>query len=243
MKSILFLTAVVTAATGAGLVQTGVLPCPCEIASGLWAKESVSQAAEAPRGLYLEARDATVWGGACHISAEADNGGSNAVLGWSFESGISGGVELAGVKVIAALEGSSNLAAHEVFQSGEPAQRRSVIWIDAPSEEAATAALSFVQGLGALGSVDGYEPASLQVTRTGDDFLLAVPGVLEVTGEARADRSCCTMPESRWYLPLVPSTDSVVGVPATCRFDGKANGFASWTFEDENSAYVARFGA
>lgn len=243
MKSILFLTAVATAASGAGLVHMGVLPCPCEVASSLWAKESVSTAFAAPVGLYLEARDATVWGGACHISAQADNGGSHAVMGWSFESGVSGGVELAGVKVIAALEGSGNLAAHEVFRSGDAAERRSVVWIDAPTEEAASAALTFVQGLGALGDVNGYEAASLQVARTGDEFLLAVPGALEVSGEAMADRSCCTMPESRWYLPLVPSTESVVGVPAKCRFDGRAVGFGSWTFEDENSAYVARFGA
>ena len=151
MKLLLLLTVAATSATGAGLVHTGVLPCPCEVVHGLWAKEAPAGQAGAPAGLYVEARDATVWGGACHISAQADNGGSHAAMGWAFEAGAAAGVSLSGVKVIAVLEGSSNLAADEVFRAGERAQRRSAVWVDAPTQEAAEAAFAHVRGLSEIG--------------------------------------------------------------------------------------------
>ncbi len=72
--------------------------------------EPVDRAAEvAPSGVYLEARDATVWGGACHISSQAATQGRRAAMGWAFTGGSHAGVDLAGTQVVAVLEGSSNL--------------------------------------------------------------------------------------------------------------------------------------
>ena len=82
--------------------------------------------------------------------------------------------------------------------------------------------------------------ASIAFERTGDDFRVAVDGVLELAGAALPDRECCSMPESRWYEPLGTTQGSVVGNPWTCRFSGTEQ-LAAWTYEDENTAFVARF--
>lgn len=197
--------------------------CPCEEVA----------VPEIGAGDYVEARNATVWGGACHISSQRDGFGQHAVLAWSFDSG---------VRVVAALEGTANLEAHEVFRTGEAPDRVSEIWVDAPSDAAAEAAVAHVRSISDLGENAGTHRAPVVFERDGDAFRVAIEGVLEVEGEALADRSCCTMPESRWYSPLSESTGSVVGVASTCRFEGSER-LGGWAFEDENSAYVARVGS
>lgn len=231
----------------AALAAAGVTPCPCELIHGAMGTATCAAPAAActddvPSGVYVEARDATVWGGACHVSAQAETGGACAALGWSFEGGAWSGVSLAGVRAAAAVEGADNLSEHEAFHGGDAAARRALLWIDAPTDEAAEAAESYLRSSGVLGEVLVTERAAVSVSRSGDAFHLAVGDVLEVAGEARADRACCSMPESRWYSTLAETRESVVAVPDACRFDG-LHGLGPWAFEEENSAYVARFGA
>ncbi|MEC8510682.1 MAG: DUF1326 domain-containing protein [Planctomycetota bacterium] len=229
-------------ASYAGLVGAGVCPCPCEMVSG-----SIFLAGGAtcspPTGLYVEARDATVWGGACHVSSEARTGGSHAVMGWAFESGAHAGVDLSGVRVAAALEGAGNLAAGEVFNLGESASRRAALWIDAPADAQADAAEAYIRSLGVLGEVVTVARGPVEIGADGDAFLVSVAGVIELAGEALPDRSCCTMPEARWYPTLARTSSSVVGVPGRCAFEGGVGPLGPWAFEEENSAYVGRFGA
>ncbi|MEM9803067.1 MAG: hypothetical protein AAGA20_22285 [Planctomycetota bacterium] len=227
----------------AGLVVTGVLPCPCEALTRLGSCCAPDGACDdAPSGLYLEARDVTVWGGACHVGSQAVSQGQHAVQGWAFERGAVDGVDLSGVRIAAAIEGDANLQAREVFRSGDAATVRSMVWVDAPSAEARDAAVAYVSETVCLGDVLDVVEADVRVTRDGDAFALAVPGVLDVSGAALADRSCCSMPESRWYAPLAETTESVVGNPASCRFEG-VESLGRWAFEGENSVFVARFGA
>ncbi len=226
----------------AGLVGTGVCPCPCDLVVGT--VPGVDRASDAsPSGLYVEARDATVWGGACHVSAQARTGGAHAVMGWAFEAGGHAGVGLSGVRVAAALEGAGNLGAGEVFNLGESASRRAALWIDAPGEQEARAAEAYVRALGVLGEVVSVSRGPVQIELIGDAFRVGVPGLIALDGEALPDRACCTMPEARWYATLARTSSSVVGVPGRCAFEGGAGALAPWAFEDENSAYVGRFGA
>ena len=197
--------------------------CACEGTAGI----------DLGGGDYVEARNATVWGGACHISSQRDGFGRHAVLAWNFDGG---------VRVVAALEGSTNLEAHEVFRFGEAPERTSELWIDAENDAAADAAVAHVRELSDLGDVVAVHRAPVTFERDGDQFRVSVDGVLEVAGQALADRSCCTMPESRWYHPLSESSGSIVGLASTCRFQGSER-LGAWAFEDENSAYVARIGS
>lgn len=233
------------------LVLTGVLPCPIELVSSAFGGGSTCCAPgacdAAPSGLYLEARNATVWGGACHIGSQAVSQGAHAVQGWAFDAGSEGGVDLAGVRVAVAVEGTANLQGDEVFRTGEVADRRSVVWVDAPNAEARDAAVAHVRRAARLGAVLDVVEADVSVTRDGDAFAIVVPGVLDLAGDAIPDRSCCTMPESRWYAPLAAAAEgSIVGNPSRCRFEGaSASGgaLAGWAFEGENSAFIASFGA
>ena len=223
-----------------GLVWAGACPCPCEMIATPIADAAVEAS---PSGLYVEARDATVWGGACHVSAQARTGGAHALMGWAFETGAQAGVGLAGVRVAAALEGAGNLAAGEVFNLGESAARRAALWIDAPGELEARAAEEYVRALGVLGEVVSVTRGPVEIELEGDAFRVGVPGLITLDGEALPDRECCTMPEARWYTTLARTSSSVVGVPGRCAFQGGAGSLAPWAFEDENSAYVGRFGA
>jgi len=229
------------------MVYTGLLPCPCELGARLSSSEGALDArADAPQGVYLEVRNATVWGGACHIGSEAVSQGTYAAAGWSFDGGAHGGVDLSGVRVVSVVQGTSNLQADEVFRAGGAPEVRASIWVDAPDERAAEAAVDHVRSRLDHGTVLTVERAPLTVDRSGDLFRLEVPGLLTVEGEALPDRSCCTMPESLWYSPLASGYEAVVGNPTTCRFVGHGEGAARlspWAFEGENSAFVARVGA
>lgn len=237
------------------MFYTGLLPCPCELGTRLSsalggarsaaADEGVTLGA-APAGVYLEVRNATVWGGACHIGSEAVSQGTFAAAGWGFEGGAHDGVDLAGVRVVSVVEGTSNLQAEDVFRAGGAPEVFSAIWVDAPDQRTADAAVAHVLARMEHGTVRSVERATLTVERDGDAFLVEVPGVLSVEGEALPDRSCCTMPESLWYSPLARDCEAVVGNPSTCRFAGHGDGagrLSPWAFEGENSAFVARLGA
>lgn len=237
------------------LFATGTLPCPCELGAavgsallgqGDTAPAGAIAAPGEPSGIYVEVRNATVWGGACHIGSEAVSQGTYAASGWAFDGGSHDGVDLAGVRLVAMVQGSSNLQAEEVFRAGVLPTVRSAIWVDASSERAAEAAVELVRGRVDLGTVTSISRAPVLVARSGDVFCAEVPGVLSVRGEALPDRSCCTMPESLWYSPLATGCDAVVGNPATCRFSGHGAGrtrLSPWAFEGENSAFVGRLGA
>ncbi len=242
-------------AASTAMFYTGLLPCPCELGARLSsafggscapASDDVPLLGATPVGVYLEARNATVWGGACHIGSEAVSQGTYAAAGWSFEGGAHGGADLTGVRVVSVVEGTSNLQAEHVFRAGGVPEIRSAIWVDAPDQRTADAAVAHVLTRMDHGTVLSVERASLAVEQAGDAFQLRVPGVLNVEGEALPDRSCCTMPESRWYTPLATGCEAVVGNPSTCRFAGHGDGAARlspWAFEGENSAFVARLGA
>ena len=203
---------------------------------------SASPFSAAPSGIYIEARDATVWGGACHISSEAGSGGRRAALGWSFTGGSHGGVNLAGTEIVAVLEGSCNLQGAEVFGTDELPSISSHIWVDAPSALARAAALAFIDEVTDLGAVIEVSQAELTVDFEGELFVMEVENSLSVKGEAMPDRSCCTMPESRWYSPLAEVDSSVVGNPSKCRFEGVEGSLGRWAFEGSNSVFVASLG-
>ncbi|MCA1632087.1 MAG: hypothetical protein LC774_17540, partial [Acidobacteria bacterium] len=62
------------------------------------ALEGSRAAADGVRGVYVEARTASVFAGACHYNGELTTAGREAVLAWSVKEGSWGGVNLAGVR-------------------------------------------------------------------------------------------------------------------------------------------------
>lgn len=210
---------------------------PCDCGKGATEVTQVSSVAHAsePAGNYLEARNVTLWGGYCHLNGEHDTYGDGAIVAWDVERGAHQGVDLAGVRVVAAIGSPKNLA--------DGAERTSELWIDAPSESARKACAAWLGSAHAdqLGDVVAVHAAPVAFARAGDAFRVAVAGVCSVEGEAMSDRSCCSMPEQRGYEPLMADAGAVVGVAQNCVFEGTAN-LTGWEFADANSVFVEGFG-
>lgn len=175
---------------------------------------------------YIEARDVTVWGGACHISSEAASGGQHALSAWDFGES----------RVVLAVQGDRNLQGQEVFNAGGAPELRVVAWVDADDTQGALArALELAPQLPAPTVIHA---CPISMSTDGDRFALSVPGAVELEGAAMADRECCTMPESRWYRPLANVSHSVVGNADRCRVQGE--GLEAWACEGANSVFVAQ---
>ena len=78
-----------------GFVATAPLPTP--------------KADSTIRGDYVEARTASVFCGACHYNGELVTSGRDALLAWSISQGSWNGVDLSGVRAMAAISSDQNL--------------------------------------------------------------------------------------------------------------------------------------
>lgn len=190
----------------------------------------------APRGVYVEARTAAVYAGACHFGGQYTLEGREAVLGWHFEGGSEGGVSLAGTDLAVVLSGDQNLDA-----SGA---RRSVLYLDAgaPPEARAAARAWLERTHGALlGQVAAVETVPVDVGRAGDAFHLTAGAGVELRGAALPERACCKMPYNVWYDPFVALAGRLVGNVSTFRADAPALA-RHWSLAGENDAFFGAFG-
>jgi hypothetical protein len=89
------------------------------------------------RGEYVEARTADVFTGPCFSNAEVLIYGSQAVMAWKVTEGSFQGVDLAGLGVAAAIQGTTT------FSEDNPAQARAILIVDekadSPQREALVA--------------------------------------------------------------------------------------------------------
>ena len=206
-------------------------------AGGSWIAQARGPERDAPAaGRYLEARSASVMGGACHINGEYDHQGAEALVAWSFEAGRVGGVELEGARAVASVSSAENLEAG--------ADRRASVWIDAPDEARRAAVRTWLvaEQSEALGRVESWHTGPLVLDFEGDSYRVEVPGIARVEGSALADRGCCTMPSRVWYSPLAAVDRPVVGNSTVCGFEGDRSS-AAWSYQGQNNGFVARFGA
>src|SRR5439155_7078059 len=173
-----------------------------------------SPGAAAPRGLYVEARTASVFAGACHYGAEATTAGREAVLAWHGESGGWDGVDLAGIDAAAAIAGEANL-------SDAGAARRSILYLSdraSPAQRRAAEAWIRADLAGILGEVGAVEVVPLSVRVQGEDYRVDAGALFQIEGRLLPDRACCKMPLSVWYRPFAPVSHPIVGCNATFRF-------------------------
>lgn len=226
---LLSLSLLVGLGSSAALVQTGVMPCPCErftSRSGLIECHGTSEPASGTlTGEYIDARDCTVFGGACHINGEAESQGRSALVAWRLDTGGT---------VVAAVEADANLGRPN---GGPMARRRAVLFVDGV-QDSVVVRLAESAGLEVVAS----HAKVVSWQRSGDQFQVGVEGLVELAGTALADRSCCTMPNLVWYRPLASASvvQPIVGNPARCRFTG-ADGLVGWRYEDANTALLGRF--
>jgi hypothetical protein len=190
----------------------------------------------APFGAYVEARNASVFGGACHYNGELTTQGQTAVLAWRLDGGVYHGVTLAGVEIAAAVGADENLKSD--------AAREAVIYVDAQAQpaqrEAAVRWLRETHGA-KLGEVLAVETVALEVASDGEHFRAKVGDAFEVCGSAMPDRECCKMPYNVWYEPFEALDGRLVAATSHFAFREARLG-ASFERSGHNDAFLGAVG-
>lgn len=205
------------------------------LACGAALKSSRAEA-NGVRGVYVEARTASVFAGACHYNGELTTAGREAVLAWRVESGSWDGVQLAGVRAVAVVGAEANL-------TDTLAARRSELIVDSNASAAQAAAL--VRAIesayrAVLGRVFEVRRAPVGFNVEGKSYKVSAHGAAALDVEAMPDDLCCRMPQMVWYAPLVSVEGRKVGYTRAAAYAGGAAGEA-WERAGENSAFYGRF--
>ena len=193
---------------------------------------AAAASAQQIEGRYVEARTASVMAGACHYNGEVVTRGRDAVMAFRIDKGRCGQLDLQGVKAVAIVTSSENLAS--------AADRRTVLVIDAAATEdqATMAAVELRQRYAkAFGTVVDVRRAPVSFTEKDGRLDVEAEGYAKLSVQALADRACCKMPHLVWYEPLVPVADRQVGY--TVKAESKA--FTPWLDAGENTAFHGTF--
>jgi hypothetical protein len=207
-----------------------VLACGAALGGGSRAE------ANGLKGVYVEARTASVFAGACHYNGELTTAGREAVMAWEVKSGSWDGVGLAGVRALAIVGSEANLA-----ETAAP--RRSELIVDSSATEAQAAALlRAIESAyaSALGRVVEVRRAPVSFVAGEKSYTAAAPGSAVLSVEAMPDDLCCRMPQMVWYAPLVPLEGRKVGYTRKAAYVGGVLGDA-WQRTGENSAFYGAF--
>jgi hypothetical protein len=194
------------------------------LSGGLWAKPAPIT------GDYVEARTASVMAGPCHYNGELVTTGRDALLAWNFTGGHFGGVDLAGVRAVAAVTADDNLS--------ESAAHRTELAVDAGASEAqaaAVAALLRAKCGAQLGSIVKIRRAAISFTHGESGYDVDAAGFATLRVEYRADNSCCVQPNLVWYAPLSPVEQRKVGFTDLASYSGGIS--SPWSRQGEDSAF------
>jgi len=212
-----------------------ILIC-CLVGVLISATRSPSPKAAPIAGDYVEARTASVFAGACHYNGELVTTGQDAVAAWSFSGGTWHGVDLAGVRAVAAIGSESNLGQ-------EHAARKTALVVDSAASDAQAQAVASLlkekcrEGLGEIVSV---RRAAVKFSHVASDYTVKAEGFATMSVQPMPNNECCAQPNNVWYSPLAPVDHRKVGFTKDAAFTG---GTVSdpWQREGENSAFYGSF--
>jgi hypothetical protein len=188
------------------------------------------------RGDYVEARTASVFAGPCHYNGEVMTCGTDAILAWHVNSGSWQGVDLSGVRAMAAITSDSNLA-----ESG--AARKSEIVIDssvAPAQSAAMLALIKSQAGESLGNVISVRSAPIKFVHYDRQYRVSAADFAAMDVQGMPNDECCKQPNLVWYTPLVHLDWRKVGYSNTSAYTAGTL-TDPWQRADENDAFYGTF--
>lgn len=188
------------------------------------------------KGVYVEARTASVFAGACHYNGELTTAGREAVLAWHVTAGSWNGVDLAGVRALAIVSADANLS------DAQAARRAELIIDESVSYKQAVAFTEAIKSryAAALGRVVVVRSEPVSFSREGTAYTVGAQGLARVNVEAMSDDLCCKMPQLVWYEPLVPLAGRKVGYTTKASYAGGSVG-VSWERTGENSAFYGSF--
>ena len=151
------------------------------------------------KGDYVEARTASVFAGACHYNGEVMITGRDAVMAWNVTSGCFNGIDLTGVRAMAAVSSDANLA-------DESTPARCEIVVDPSATPMQASAM-----VGALRSrYPQLFAQCMDVRRIPVNFVhherqyeVEARGFASLDIQGMPNDECCKQPNMVWYSPLV----------------------------------------
>jgi hypothetical protein len=197
---------------------------------------NVNVSTSAPHGDYVEARTATVFAGPCHYASEREMMGREAVMAWNVKSGSWNGVDLTGVKAVAAVAAERNL-------EDDAAPRSSILFVNHDTSLAQRRAMvSWVRSNHAtvLGNVLSVQASIMTFEIDGDRFTVKADCSVELEGKALENRRCGNMPSEIWYTPLSPMRTRFVGSVETFR-QTEYSLQRAFSYPADNCAFVGTF--
>jgi hypothetical protein len=200
------------------------------------AANSADKSASKVTGDYVEVRTASVFAGACHYNGELVTVGREAIAAWNFTSGAWHGVDLTGVRAMAAVTSDANLGE-------ERAARKVELVIDsaATAEQAAAVTSLLEEKCGAhLGTVVSTRRAPVTFEHNGQAYVARSAGYANLSVNPMPDAGCCKQPNLVWYSPLSPIAQRKVGFTKTAAYTAGTLG-DRWEREGENSAFYGSF--
>ena len=186
-------------------------------------------------GDYVEARTASVFAGACHYNGELVTIGHEAVAAWNFTSGTYNGVDLSGVRALAAIGSDANLGT-------EKAARKTELVIDSSATEAQAHAVAALlkEKCGQLGEIVSVRRAPVSFSHASNEYRISAEKFAAMTVRPMPNNECCAQPNLVWYQPLSPLTSRKVGFTDSATYTA-GNVSDPWQRAGENSAFYGAF--
>jgi len=197
---------------------------------------AVSSSAQPVTGDYVEARTASVFAGACHYNGEYMCTGRDAIMAWNFTGGAWNGTPLSGVRAMAVVTSSDNLA-----EASVPHKAQIVIDSSATSAQAsAVVAAIEAQCSQSLGEVVSVQRAPISFADQNRHYAVSAAGFGSISSQPMPDDECCKQPSLVWYEPLMHLTGRKVGFTEEAAYT--AGTLADpWEREGENGAFYGGF--
>jgi hypothetical protein len=201
-------------------------------------------AADVITGDYVESRTCDVYTGPCFANAESALAGKNAILAWSIESGAYQGVDLGGVKVIAAVSASDTLGwGGNVVVNPEPIQ--SLLIVDDKASqaqrEAVTRLLQERAGM-TLGTISAVKSAPIELAVDHVNMVAELKSgssIKLLTRKLQRGDCICTNEEA-FYPPLCEVDNAEPAYTIDGRFNTTGLG-CTWSNPLTRSSYLATF--
>lgn len=195
-------------------------------------------------GDYLETRTCDVYTGPCFANSQVGLTGKEAILAWSVDSGTFRGVDLTGLKVVAAVRAADTLG----FGGGleiRPDPIKSVLLVDeraTPEQREALVEFAKERAGRVLGSVIRIEssPIDMSVDHSGMIGKLAAGKTVKVETRMLGTSDCVCTNEQIFYPPLTKVSNSAPAFTVTGSYLGRGLG-TKWESPLTRSAFLATF--
>ena len=194
------------------------------------------KASQEVAGDYVEVRTASVFTGACHYNGELVTTGREAIMAWNFTSGAWQGVDLSGVRAMAAVTSDANLGQ-------EQATRKVELVVDSSASDAQASAVASLlrEKCGdKLGAIVATRRAPITFQQNGHEYSVKSDGYASLSVTPMPNGECCKQPYLVWYSPLSPVDHRRVGFTQSAAYTAGTLG-DPWQREGENSAFYGSF--